>query len=67
MNAGNELLIGPKTWDRIMEIFRHLWTAVSVCMDCYGSFCDNLFNKLCFGNYKTGNGNGNRFHQEEPT
>ena len=50
-----------------MEIFRHLWTAVSVCMDCYGSFCDNLVNKLCFGNYKTGNGNGNRFHQEEPT
>ena len=30
-----------------MEIFRHLWTAVSVCMDYYGSFCDNLFNKLC--------------------
>ena len=39
-----------------MEIFRHLWTAVSVCMDCYGSFCDNLFNKLCFGMHWAGNG-----------
>ena len=24
--------------------------------DCYGSFCDILFNKLCFGVYETGNG-----------
>ena len=24
-NVGNGLLIGPKTWDRIMEIFLDIW------------------------------------------
>ena len=31
--------------------------------DCYGSFCDNLFNKLCFGVYETSNGYEIRFQK----
>ena len=60
-------LIGPKTWDRSVRFLGADLGNLDTVTDCYGSFCDNLFNKLCFGVYKTGNGNGNRFHQEEPT
>ena len=42
-------MIGPKTWDRIVELFQIFWIAVTVCVDCLGALYNNLFNKLCFG------------------
>ena len=35
-------------------------------MDCLGILGDNLLNKLCFGVYEMGNGNGIRFQKVEP-
>ena len=49
-------LIGPKTWDRSVRIFGSRLGNLGTVPDCYGFFCDNLLNKLCFGIYKTGNG-----------
>ena len=49
-------LIGPKTWDRSVIIFWRRLGNLGTVTDCYGFFCDNLLNKLCFGVYKTGNG-----------
>ena len=49
-------LIGPKTWDRSVRIFGIRLGNLGTVTDCYGFFCDNLLNKLCFGVYKTGNG-----------
>ena len=49
-------LIGPKTWDRIVEFFGSRLGSLGTVTDFYGFFCDNLLNKLCFGVYKTGNG-----------
>ena len=49
-------LIGPKTWNRIVEFFGSRLGSLGTVTDCYGFFCDNLLNKLCFGVYKTGNG-----------
>ena len=49
-------LIGPKTWDRSAKIFGSQLGNLGTVTDCYGFFCDNLLNKLCFGVYKTGNG-----------
>ena len=48
-------LIGPKTWDRSVRIFGSRLGNLGTVTDCYGFFCDNLLNKLCFGVYKTGN------------
>ena len=39
---------------------------MTVCVDCLGALYHNLFNKLYVGKYETGNGYGNRVHQEEP-
>ena len=48
-------LIGPKTWDRIVEfLFDILGQSVLLGADL-GCLYDNLWNKLCFGVYKTGN------------
>ena len=48
-NAGKGLLIGPKTWDRIMEIFLDfldfLDSRDSGC-GLLGALYHNLFNKL---------------------
>ena len=49
-------LIGPKTWDRSVRFLRADLGNLDTVTDCYGSFCDNLFNKLCLGVYKIGNG-----------
>ena len=49
-------LIGPKTWDRSVRIFKSRLGNLGTVTDCYGFFCDKLLNKLCFGVYKTGNG-----------
>ena len=46
-------LIGPKTWDRNVEIFR---ARFGQSTDSLGDLCDNLGNKLCFGVYEVGNG-----------
>ena len=45
-------LIGPKTWDRSVRIFGSRLGNPGTVTDCYGFFCDNLLNKLCFGVYK---------------
>ena len=55
-NAGNGLLIGPKTWDRIMEIFLDFLDSRDSGCGLLGALYHNLFNKLCFGVYKIGNG-----------
>ena len=55
-NAGNGLLIGPKTWDRIMEIFLDFLDIRDSGCGLLGALYHNLFNKLCFGVYKIGNG-----------
>ena len=49
-------LIGPKTWDRSVNIFGSRLGNLGTITDCYGFFYDNLLNKLCFGIYKTRNG-----------
>ena len=49
-------LIGPKTWDRSVRIFGSRLGNLGTVTDCYGFFCDNLLNKICFGGYKTKNG-----------
>ena len=46
-------LIGPKTWDRNVEIFG---ARFGQSTDCLGDLCDNLCNKLSFGVYEVGNG-----------
>ena len=46
-------LIGPKIWDRNVEIFgAHFGQS----MDCLGNLCDNLCNKFCFDVYEVENG-----------
>ena len=56
-------LIGPKTWDRNVEIFgAHFGQST----DCLGNLWCNLCNKLCFYVYEAGNGHGIRFHKVEP-
>ena len=56
LEALNDGLICPKTWDRSVRIFGSCLGNLGTVTDCYGFFCDNLLNKLCFGVYKTGNG-----------
>ena len=55
-NARNGLLIGPKTWDRIMEIFLDFLDSRDSRCGLLGVLYHNLFNKLCFGVYKIRNG-----------
>ena len=38
-------LIGPKTWDRSVRFLGADLGNLDTVTDCYGSFCDNLFNK----------------------
>ena len=45
-------LIGPKTWDQNVKIFR---ARFGKSMDFLGDLCDNLCNKLSFGVYEVGN------------
>ena len=59
-------LIGPRTWDRSVRIFLCRLGNLGTVTDCYEFFCDNLFNKLCFGVYKTGNGQEIRFQKVKP-
>ena len=54
-NAGKGLLIGPKTWDRIMETFLDFLDSRDNGCGLLGALYNNLFNKLCFGVYKIGN------------
>ena len=46
-------LIGPKSWNRRVEIFgeflRPICAVRSSFRDCFGYFFDDLLNKLCFG------------------
>ena len=42
-------LIGPKTWDRSVRIFGSRFGQSRHCYGLLWVFCDNLFNKLCFG------------------
>ena len=46
-------LIGPKTWDRNVEIFGACFGQSTDCLD---NLRDNLCNKLCFGVYEVRNG-----------
>ena len=55
-NAGDGLLIGPKTWDQIMEIFLDFLDSRDSECGLLGALYHNLLNKLCFGVYKIGNG-----------
>ena len=50
-----------------MEIFLGIGTVRECPENCCGLIVWNLCIKFCFGVYKTENGNGNRFHQEELT
>ena len=53
IEAVSGCLIGPKTWDRIVEIFLiHFGQS----MDCLGCLCCDLCIKLCFGVYEAGKG-----------
>ena len=56
-------LIGPKSWDRSVEIFG---ARFGQSTDCLGNLHDNLCNKLCFDVYEAGNGHSFRFHKVEP-
>ena len=56
-------LIGPKIWDRIVEIYG---THFGQFRGCFEWLCDNLCNKLWFGCFWAGNGHGLRFHKVEP-
>ena len=56
-------LIGPKTWDQIVGIYR---THFGQFRGYFGWLCDNLCNKLWFECFWAGNGNGFRFHKVEP-
>ena len=38
------------------EIFRAMRAVRDCVWDCLGALYNNLFNKLCFGVHKTGNG-----------
>ena len=55
-------LIGPKSWDRSVEIFGARFRQST---DCLGNLCDNLCIKLYFGVYEAGNGHGFWFHKVE--
>ena len=59
-------LIGPKTWDRIVEIFLTFLVSPWLLGTDLGCLYDNLWNKLCFGVYKTGNGYEIRFQTVKP-
>ena len=50
----------------MLEFLEAVLGNLGTVTDCYGFMCDNLLKKLCFSVYKTGNGYGIRFHQEEP-
>ena len=63
IEAVSDRLIGPKTWDRIVEIFR---ARFGQSTDCLGSLWCNSCNKLCFDAYKAGNGHGIQFQKVEP-
>ena len=39
---------------------------MTMCGDCLGALYHNLFNKLCFGVHKTGNGYEIRFQKVKP-
>ena len=56
-------MIGLKTWDQIVGIYG---TRFGQFRDFFGWLCDNLYNKLWFGCFWTGNGQGFRFHKVEP-
>ena len=45
--ALNGRLIGPKTWDRIVEIFGARNGQFVTIMDCLGCLCCDLFIKSC--------------------
>ena len=59
-------LIGPKTWDRIVEIFLTFSVSSWLLGTDLGCLYDNLWNKLCFGVYKTRNGYEIRFQKVKP-
>ena len=42
-------LIGLKHGTEVLEFLGADLGNLDTVTDCYGSFCDNLFNKLCFG------------------
>ena len=63
IEAGSGRLIGPKFWDRSVEI---LGACFGQSTDCLGNLCDNLCIKLCFGVYEAGNDHGFWFHKVEP-
>ena len=56
-------LIGPKSWNRIIENFETQWTVCSSFRDCFGCLSDNLLNKSCIDVYEAGYGCGNWFQK----
>ena len=49
----------------MLKFFIPICAVRSSFRDCFGCLDDNLLIKLYVGKYETGNGYGNRFHQEE--
>ena len=48
------------------NFFRHSWSVLDYWGLIWGCLYDNLWNKLCFGVYKTGNGYEIRFQKVKP-
>ena len=48
------------------NFFGHSWSVRGCWGLILGCLYDNLWNKLCFGVYKTGNGYGIRFQKVKP-
>ena len=40
-------LIGPKCWNRSVEMFETQWIVHRSFRDCFGCLGDNLLNKSC--------------------
>ena len=58
----SDRLIGPKTWNRNVKIFRARLDSAQTIWALF----DEFHNKLCFSVYEAGNGYVIRFHKVEP-
>ena len=63
VEALNGRLIGPKTWDRSVKIFRSRLGNLGIVTDCYGFMCDELCYKSCIDVYEAGNDHEIRLHK----
>ena len=63
VEALNDRLNGPKTWDRSVRIFRSRVGNLGTVTDCYGFMCDELGYNSCVDVYEAGNGREIRVHK----